>query len=266
MNRRTASLRLCAALVGELAAGLLLARTGAADLPSNLSARSPMSALDPIDIASGVARWVAIALLSYLVIVTALQLLAVALGCIAPTRDAGVRLAGLASRLGPRTVAGLAAAAVIVSTASACVPAAGAGPGPAGPARATVVMVLESSPDTPRPTPAITMHLESDPTTTAPSSPAAPADPVAEPEPVAAPEPVAVPEPTTPGELGTVVVVRGDSFWSIAEDVLSTRLGRAPTGQETATYWHQLVEANRPRLVDSADPDLIYAGQRFVLP
>lgn len=62
-----------------------------------------------------------------------------------------------------------------------------------------------------------------------------------------------------------VVVAAGDSFWTIAEDVLETN-GEAPTDAETAIYWGDLVEANLDRLEPPGDPDRIYPGQRFVLP
>lgn len=60
------------------------------------------------------------------------------------------------------------------------------------------------------------------------------------------------------------VVAPGESFWSIAEEVVAERLGRRGTDAEVAGYWAQLVDANRDRLV-TADPDLIYPGQQLVL-
>jgi hypothetical protein len=62
------------------------------------------------------------------------------------------------------------------------------------------------------------------------------------------------------------VVVTGDSFWTIAQEALAERSGQTPTDAETATYWRQLVEANRDRLVDRDNPDLIFPGQRLVVP
>jgi DNA-binding SARP family transcriptional activator/nucleoid-associated protein YgaU len=73
----------------------------------------------------------------------------------------------------------------------------------------------------------------------------------------------AVAEPAAAGE---VTVVVGDDFWQIAERELSERLGRAPTTEEIAPYWRQLVEANRTRLAPPGDPNLIYPGQHFVTP
>jgi hypothetical protein len=43
-------------------------------------------------------------------------------------------------------------------------------------------------------------------------------------------------------------------------------IGRAPTDGEVVRYWTELIEANRSRLVHPTVPDLIYAGQSFVLP
>lgn len=57
----------------------------------------------------------------------------------------------------------------------------------------------------------------------------------------------------------------GESFWSIAEDVLTERLGRPPTDREIVPYWRRLVEANRDRL-RTGDPDLVFPGQTFVIP
>jgi len=75
--------------------------------------------------------------------------------------------------------------------------------------------------------------------------------------------------PTAPAPrvaLNEVTATRGDSLWSIAEEALAERLGRPATASELDRYWSSVVEINRGRLVDPADPGLIYSGQRFVLP
>lgn len=64
----------------------------------------------------------------------------------------------------------------------------------------------------------------------------------------------------------TWFVQPGDHFWHIAEATLADAWGRAPTDAEIVPYWRQLVEVNRPRLVDQSNPDLIYPGQVFDLP
>lgn len=58
----------------------------------------------------------------------------------------------------------------------------------------------------------------------------------------------------------------GECFWSIAEDVLAARLGRAPSDAEIVPYWQRLIEANRQELVHRANPDLIFPAQVFVVP
>lgn len=70
--------------------------------------------------------------------------------------------------------------------------------------------------------------------------------------------------PASPGAADEWVVEPGDSFWSIAEEVVAERLGRPAGDDEVAPYWARLVEANRPTLV-TGDPDLIFPGQRLVL-
>ena len=55
-----------------------------------------------------------------------------------------------------------------------------------------------------------------------------------------------------------VVVAPGDSFWSIAADEAGDR--------DLVGYWRALIEANRDRLVDPTNPDLLYPDQVLVLP
>ncbi len=64
----------------------------------------------------------------------------------------------------------------------------------------------------------------------------------------------------------TWVVEPGDSFWSIAADTLSTPGGGQPTGREIDGYWRCLMAANRDRLIDTSNPDLLVPGQELVLP
>ena len=72
--------------------------------------------------------------------------------------------------------------------------------------------------------------------------------------------------PATPGGPTTWVVGPGDSFWSIAEELLADAWGRPPTDAETDPVWRGLVERNRGRLVDPGDPDAIHPGQVFDVP
>lgn len=80
--------------------------------------------------------------------------------------------------------------------------------------------------------------------------------------------------PTVPSATATATAPRpttwtvdaGESFWTIASDVLAEALGREPSDAEVDPYWRTLIEANRGRLVDGDDPDLIHPGQVFELP
>jgi hypothetical protein len=60
-------------------------------------------------------------------------------------------------------------------------------------------------------------------------------------------------------------VEAGDSFWSIAAETLAEAEG-APTDRRVIGYWRRLVEANRGRLLDPGNPDLLVPGQELVLP
>ncbi|WP_130648460.1 LysM peptidoglycan-binding domain-containing protein [Egicoccus halophilus] len=60
-------------------------------------------------------------------------------------------------------------------------------------------------------------------------------------------------------------VLVGDSFWSIAE--ARVRGGEHATDDtDVARYWRRLVAENRSRLADPHNPDLLFPGQRIVLP
>lgn len=60
-------------------------------------------------------------------------------------------------------------------------------------------------------------------------------------------------------------VASGDSFWSIAAETLA-QAGEAPTDRQVIGYWRRVVEANRGRLLDPGNPDLLVPGQELVLP
>jgi len=61
-------------------------------------------------------------------------------------------------------------------------------------------------------------------------------------------------------------VENGDHFWSIAEEALAEEWGRAPTDNEIAPYWAEVIDENDGRLLPPGDPNLIYPEQRFHLP
>jgi nucleoid-associated protein YgaU len=73
--------------------------------------------------------------------------------------------------------------------------------------------------------------------------------------------PAPLPEP---GE--TWVVQPGDSFWSIAEDVLGSPGGVPPGERDVGRYWCRLIDANRSGLLDPGNPDLLVPGQELVVP
>lgn len=64
----------------------------------------------------------------------------------------------------------------------------------------------------------------------------------------------------------TWTVSEGESFWTIAADLIERSTGRPPTDAEIVPFWQSLIDANRDRLVDRDDPDLIHPGQVFEIP
>jgi hypothetical protein len=58
----------------------------------------------------------------------------------------------------------------------------------------------------------------------------------------------------------------GESFWTVARDRLATELGRPPSDEEVVAAWQRLIAHNRDRLVDPDNPDLLFPGQRLLLP
>jgi nucleoid-associated protein YgaU len=83
--------------------------------------------------------------------------------------------------------------------------------------------------------------------------------------PVVRPSPSA-PRPTPRGQPSAprVVIVRaGDNLWVIAARALTQHA--PPTTAEIAPYWRRVVAENTPGL-RSHDPDLIFPGERIVLP
>lgn len=58
----------------------------------------------------------------------------------------------------------------------------------------------------------------------------------------------------------------GDHLWSVAERTLAQTWSLDPTDDEVAPYWRRLIEANRDRLADPTNPDLVLPGQVLALP
>ncbi len=61
-------------------------------------------------------------------------------------------------------------------------------------------------------------------------------------------------------------VAPGESFWTIAEEQVAAARRRPVRPDELVPYWRAVIDANRHRLVDADDPDLILPGQVLELP
>ena len=66
-------------------------------------------------------------------------------------------------------------------------------------------------------------------------------------------------------ELSITVDVE-DSFWSIAEQLVRIQLGRTPADDEVLEPWLALIDANRDRLDDPDNPDLLHPGLVLRIP
>lgn len=73
------------------------------------------------------------------------------------------------------------------------------------------------------------------------------------------------PSPQAPAPASWTIRA-GDHFWSVAEEMLGSAWGRRARDREITTYWRRLVEANRGRLIDAANDDLLIPGQVIELP
>ena len=61
------------------------------------------------------------------------------------------------------------------------------------------------------------------------------------------------------------LVVRGDSYWRIADHELRIELGREPTEREVLDYTNQLIAQNAGRLGSSTSPAMLHPGDTVVL-
>ncbi len=154
----------------------------------------------------------------------------------------------------------------IVSVATFAAPHAAGAAEPAGradDAGRTPVMVLvgsaaasaASSPTSTVPSPPPTMRRVGPATTRAPVPTIAPTTTV-----------ITTTTATQPPRATTWTIKRGEHLWFVAETALTEQLGRAPSTAETTGYWQRLIDANRDRLVDPANPDLVFTGQELLLP
>jgi hypothetical protein len=68
------------------------------------------------------------------------------------------------------------------------------------------------------------------------------------------------------GAEATWTARTGDHLWGIAASHLQDQRGSVPSDADITVYWQRLIDANRDRLADPGNPDLIYPGQEFILP
>jgi hypothetical protein len=76
--------------------------------------------------------------------------------------------------------------------------------------------------------------------------------------------PLLTPLPGPPPATWTVEP--GDSFWRIAARTLAATWDRPVTDGEIDPYWRAVIAANRAKLADQANPDLLYPAQVMTLP
>ena len=70
-------------------------------------------------------------------------------------------------------------------------------------------------------------------------------------------------EQPTPGSRYRIAA--GDNLWDIAQRVVSQAPGHPPTIQQIASYWVDLIEANRGE-IRSGDPNLIFPDENILIP
>ena len=134
--------------------------------------------------------------------------------------------------------AGLSVAATITGTPAAAWAAVGGQPAPASPVP-------------------IMRQLPSDPSSAPVTAPPATAPPATAPPATASAE---------AASTASWVIRPGDNLWSVALTTLTRARGRPPTDAEVDRYWAGLIAANRARLANREDPDLVFPGQVFQLP
>ncbi|HZA00559.1 MAG TPA: LysM peptidoglycan-binding domain-containing protein [Acidimicrobiales bacterium] len=132
--------------------------------------------------------------------------------------------------------------------------AASADPAQEPPGRAPTATMTRSDP------PTATMR-RGDVAATTTTSPEPPDRPAGTPE-----SPAAPPAAAAPVEPSSWIVEPGDSFWSIAAETVAERGEVSASDRRVARYWRRLIEANRQRLVDPANPDLLVPGQELIVP
>jgi hypothetical protein len=121
------------------------------------------------------------------------------------------------------------------------------------------------APEPPTTSPPVLAPMDAPPTTTteAPTT-STPGRPHHDPSPPATRS--VHPSRLPPLPASTVTVGPGDSFWSIAEQLVALRNHRPPTDPEVIGPWLDLIAENRDVLPDPTDPDLLLPGTVLALP
>lgn len=237
-DRRRAELSLTGYILVLLAAlfGLHLLGSGALAAPPLTAGQGAlqrwMQARDP--------AVAAFALVRGGVVIVTWYLLATALAAVALRMVGAARAASVVDALSLPPARRLVQAVAGLSLAASAVGATGGFAAPAGPAGATVrsgsdedVAVMQSLPEEE----VVMLRLPDHPATPAPA-----------------------PAPRS------WTIRSGEHFWGVAEEVLRSAWGRVPRDREITPYWRQIVEANRSRLADANNEDLLIPGQVIELP
>lgn len=262
VRANAARVRVLLLTVSSAASAVLFVRSGQGPL-TELRRAADLAASDPVGAAAAAAHVVALVAFTYLATIGLLNLV----GSVVPGRGGDPRPVGpVLARLTPRVMSVGLAGLVVVSTSVTPVAAEDrtqvASDGASTVASPPVMHLVEPAPAPASPTPTAP-RLEPVPTTTAPvtepgsaaSSPTVPSAPM--------PSESSVPTQDPAPARATHVVRAGEHFWSIAETVVAAR---PDTQLDVPAYWRLLVEANRERLIDQDNPDLLHPGQELVLP
>jgi hypothetical protein len=290
-------------VVGALALAGLLAvrdRLDGPPLPTSLATAARwLEPNEPVAVAARLLWLLAMAAAAYLTIVAGLVLLGATTGRPAPARWAERLSLPVVRRLTGRAIGvGLTASVAVTASPVAAGPTEPAPPTSADDEPVTMVLLDREPPPTAEDSVATMRRLDDDepasditapdtapptvgaPATTSPTAPHATATPTTAPDAAVAPgaPPGADhedPSATAPGPATTDVgpapppetwtIAPGEHLWRVAAETLAAH-GRADDDRATLAYLHRVIEANRDRLIDPDNPDLVHPGQVMVLP
>ena len=136
---------------------------------------------------------------------------------------------------------------------------------PATPAATTNTKTKTAPATTPTAPEATTPTTPATPAATTPTTPTIPTIPGTTPPKPASVSPALQPSPPTAGNVVAYLVRPGDSFWSIAEEIVLRANPHAPESA-IAHYWKALIAENRALLPDPSNPDVLLVGTTIRLP